>query len=481
MSSPLAIAAVSAVMKDLLDNALVDHSVNATLGALVTVTAVAPDLIELNGDTDPQLNLYLYRVTPNQGWRNAGLPSMSANGQRLANPPLALDLHYLLTAYASQDFQAEILLGYAMQMLHEVPVLTRDAIRTTLGTPSPVGDDLLPPALGSFVAADLADQVELVKLTLDQMSTEEISKLWAAFGATYRPTAAYRASVVLIDRRQPVHAPLPVQTRQFFVRSSLEGATTPIVSPEEIDGLQLWLRSDVGVTYDSDGVARWADQSGNDPAHDAFQNDDALRPAFVGHALGGRPALRFDGVDDYLALDNLRYDTAAELDGLTVCALVRSHETQRQVIASFDRSEAWRLALKDGTNVNVGWDTADENGTVRNLRSPRAYTDGNWHLICGWFGQGETPDKRLFIDGEQVAPNPATDPPPTFHNGRALGTGTTRFGFIGVGSEASTVDGARGPNWFFAGDLVEVLVYHRALTDEEREQLERYFITRYRP
>ena len=31
----------------------------------------------------------------------------------LKNPPLALDLHYLLTAYASEDRQAEALLGYA--------------------------------------------------------------------------------------------------------------------------------------------------------------------------------------------------------------------------------------------------------------------------------------------------------------------------------------------------------------------------------
>jgi hypothetical protein len=42
--------------------------------------------------------------------------------------PLALN-HYLLTAYGSADFQGDILLGYAMHLLHERPVLDRAAIR----------------------------------------------------------------------------------------------------------------------------------------------------------------------------------------------------------------------------------------------------------------------------------------------------------------------------------------------------------------
>ncbi|MDX1530155.1 MAG: Pvc16 family protein, partial [Rhodothermales bacterium] len=62
-------------------------------------------------------------------------------------------------------------------------------------------------------ASALADQVELVKVTPEVMSAEEISKLWAAFGASYRPSAAYLASVVLIEAERPVRTPLPVLTR----------------------------------------------------------------------------------------------------------------------------------------------------------------------------------------------------------------------------------------------------------------------------
>ena len=114
MSSPLAIAAVTAVIKDLLDNALIDQS-----NGPVAVSAVAPDQVRsLTGDKS-QLNLFLYRVAPNTGYNNAQLPSRNSAGERVSSPPLALDLFYLLSAHEKNDFGAEIMLGYAMQVLFE--------------------------------------------------------------------------------------------------------------------------------------------------------------------------------------------------------------------------------------------------------------------------------------------------------------------------------------------------------------------------
>lgn len=213
MSNALAIASVTAVLKDLLDNALIDRQVSTTVGAPVTVTALPPDRIDLGEKEVAQLNLFLYHVAPNTGWRNAGLPSATPRGERATNPPLGLDLFYLLTAYGKLDFEAEILLGYAMQMLHETPILTRDAIRKSLAPTSPVGGGILPPALGALSATDLADQVELVKLSMQPLSMEEIYKMWGAFQVNYRPSVAYQASVVLIEGRHPARDSLPVLMR----------------------------------------------------------------------------------------------------------------------------------------------------------------------------------------------------------------------------------------------------------------------------
>lgn len=211
MSSPLGIATVTAVLKDLLNDGLANSDLAAAVGS-VTVSALPPDRIG-TGDNEPsRLNVFLYQVTANQGWRNAQLPSRDAGGARVTNAPLALDLHYLLTAYGAADLDAEILLGYGMQVLHEVPVLTRATIRRTFSVASPVTDKLLPAAVPNRNAADLADQVELCKVTPRYLSSDELSRLWSAMQARYRPSVAYDVSVVIIEATAPARSPLPVLT-----------------------------------------------------------------------------------------------------------------------------------------------------------------------------------------------------------------------------------------------------------------------------
>ncbi|MBO7942558.1 DUF4255 domain-containing protein, partial [Streptomyces sp. S9] len=90
MSNALAIAAVTATLKDLISDSLLGLDLSS-IGS-ITVTATPPDRIT-TGQTEPnQLNLFLYQVTPNSGWRNQTLPTRDGSGQRLRNAPLALDL-----------------------------------------------------------------------------------------------------------------------------------------------------------------------------------------------------------------------------------------------------------------------------------------------------------------------------------------------------------------------------------------------------
>jgi hypothetical protein len=214
VSTALAIAGVTAVLRDLLNDGLINHNVSGLLGSTVTVSALPPDrVVPVNGTERTQLNLFLHQVTFNTGWRNHALPSRDGSGmQRLSNPPLALDLHYLLSAYSAEELGSEILLGYAMQLLHEVPVLDRRAITTAL-TPSPSVDTTLPPALRALAECGLADQLEQIKLVPDPLSSEEMSKLWTAVQSHYRPSAAYVATVVLIESSKPTRSTLPVLSR----------------------------------------------------------------------------------------------------------------------------------------------------------------------------------------------------------------------------------------------------------------------------
>ncbi len=214
MSNALAIAGVTAVLRDRLNDGLVNHNVTGVLGSTVTVSVDPPDrVVPTNTSETSQLNLFLYQVTPNQGWRNEGLPSHDASGRhQLTNPPLALDLHFLISAYSAEDLHAEILLGYSMQLMHQFPVITREMIRTALNPPPDVGLDL-PPALRALADCGLADQIEQLRITPQFLNGEEMSRLWTATQSNLRPSAAYLVSVVLIEATESTRPTLPVLTR----------------------------------------------------------------------------------------------------------------------------------------------------------------------------------------------------------------------------------------------------------------------------
>ena len=82
MSNALALASVSAVIMDLLNDGLANANLNAM--APVTVTAQPPDTLSGDSVTDiNRLNLYLWNVTRNTGWANERLPARSSDGARL--------------------------------------------------------------------------------------------------------------------------------------------------------------------------------------------------------------------------------------------------------------------------------------------------------------------------------------------------------------------------------------------------------------
>jgi Pvc16 N-terminal domain len=191
MSSPLSFASVTSVIKSVLENGLVMHGATAIVGELA-VTALPPDRITTGADERSQLNIYLYRITPNTAWR-----AVPTNGSRQAEAraiPLSLDLHYILTAYGERDYHAETLLGSAMELLHETPVLTRETIAPALAALAERG---VSGASGSAVFADVIDSIDRITLSPEFLSMEDLTKLWSALQARYRLSATYQASVLM--------------------------------------------------------------------------------------------------------------------------------------------------------------------------------------------------------------------------------------------------------------------------------------------
>jgi hypothetical protein len=206
LSTGYGIAAVTAVLKARLENRLADADVQSVIGP-VAVTAVPPNQVQAGNAEPTQLNVYLHHASPNAAWRNELHPVRDGTGRRVARPPLALDLQYLITAFGVDTYAAEILLGLTMVELHDHPLLDLASVNNVLHRVP--ADPNLPAAVA---ASRLEQQGECLRITPVAVASEEMSRLWTAFGAQYRATAAYMVGPLLVEPEEDAAPALPVRT-----------------------------------------------------------------------------------------------------------------------------------------------------------------------------------------------------------------------------------------------------------------------------
>ena len=239
MSDYLAVAGVSAVLRSLLTTALTSGGPSSLLGGVPgnAITVTSPDLITTGPDEQIQLNIFMYYASLNPSLRNEGLASTNAQGTKLSNPPLALNLHYLVSAYGAKEFDPEILLGWAMQVFHETPVVSRAMIQSAL-------NGLLAssaPEAKLVAVSTLANQTEHIRITPEALTTEEIYRLWTAFQTSYRPTTSYQVSVVVIQSTDAYTSNLPVQKRKLIALPIQTPAISQVSPPMILAGQVLTL------------------------------------------------------------------------------------------------------------------------------------------------------------------------------------------------------------------------------------------------
>lgn len=200
MSNFLAIATVTATLSQLLESIKVD--VPGT-----QITTKPPDVINSEGPAN-RLNLVLYQITPNMTYRNEDLPTRNSKGELIKTPQLALDLHYLFTAYGADndDLMAQQVLASAIRIVHENSIISKEIIRDAIKSRD------------KLKISNLDEQIEGIKITLQSMSIEEITKLWSSFFQTnYRISVPYQVTVVLLDSSLQPRPALAVKDRMLYV------------------------------------------------------------------------------------------------------------------------------------------------------------------------------------------------------------------------------------------------------------------------
>lgn len=230
----------------------------------------------------------------------------------------------------------------------------------------------------------------------------------------------------------------------------------PPIPPSDVSGLTAYF--DASLLNTSGPVDSWIEAG---PLRiTATQDEEQRRPHFF-EAADPEPAfVRFDGQDDFLRADALA-KALRRAQGLTVIWVVRLRRHKIQYIWSIHGEDGDRDVARGGFGDDGGMRTMVLRGQNKWYpRSPPvavAREVGIFSLVA------DASAVRMFAAGDEVS-SQATQSPPPFIDAT----------YFSLGQEYD--DG--GPADFFAGDLIAIVVYDRALTDEERRSVELYFESR---
>ena len=222
-------------------------------------------------------------------------------------------------------------------------------------------------------------------------------------------------------------------------------------------GLQLWMKADAGVSTGGGGeLSQWADQSGHGNHALAFVGSG---PSLTMAATNGKPAIHFDGVNDYLEVPD---SNSMSITGdMTTFFVVRmtDFDTFRGVwakattnlpapndIYTLPGSGVPRLYRGDGTDAGSG-----------NLDGLRGLRAGSFELV------------GIMCAGTA-----------TTHYLSGLPNGTGNINSVNVDLDTPLKIGTRDDFLTrLSGDLAELLIYNTALSEADRRSVELYLASKY--
>ncbi|MEY2564930.1 MAG: large repetitive protein [Verrucomicrobiota bacterium] len=210
-------------------------------------------------------------------------------------------------------------------------------------------------------------------------------------------------------------------------------------------GLQLWLRADTGVSLNGPtSVSQWLDQSAN---LFALQGSGSQQPQLIANAVNGKPVLRFDGGANILQTAGAA-DIFKSSASWTVILVTQPGATQQTYANILDHQhDSLSFVMEqNGGNANQYWIGDDlvalDSTRTQMLASVRTAST-----------------QRDYMNGMKFADLSVNPFSPQVR----------RFGVGGW------LNGGR----FYNGDIAEVIIYNRALTDSERAGIENLLNSRY--
>ncbi len=215
-----------------------------------------------------------------------------------------------------------------------------------------------------------------------------------------------------------------------------------VFHPDDMDGLILWLRADSMVYLEGEFIDSIGDISGN--GNTFFQNTSSKRPTLTASWKNERPAIRFDGVNDWLTGTGWEHP-ASDFSFTFVSDKVGTNEARMLFITAgllqilSHRSDG---VYSDGVFTGPSLTSVDPQFFTLNLRQPM--------------------QSDVWLGLDQVAQD---------------------LGWVGnpVGSSISFGSRLNQGGTFFDGFMSELIVYDHGLNEEDQNLLNGYLQAHYSP
>lgn len=214
-------------------------------------------------------------------------------------------------------------------------------------------------------------------------------------------------------------------------------------------GLSTWLRADTGVVKDgNNAISNWSDSTGN--GNNATQNSTSVQPLYVGSVINGKPIVRFDGIGTSLNFPNFA--------------------------SGFGAGEAFVVlkSTKSQPGPNTLWLMGDDY-----IWTPSMYPqdDGTIYETFGARTQTLTGKPSQALDQFHLynVSSKASEFV-TRINGREHFRKASNTVFF---PSAPMLGGGVYGNHRFKGDIAEVLIFNRVLSQDERNSVDLYLNQKY--
>jgi len=188
--------AIGAVTQTLIN--LISQNINTDLGIPSNVVSEYPEKFFKRNDN--AINVHLYHIKESGSYKNNFLPHRNTSGDKTNISYLCLELFYTICVRSDEFLNNDLMLGYAILRLFENPILDKTYFQNNIEN------------LALFTDVNISnDNFESIKISMENLTVDEASKVWSIIGKNYSLSAYYKVTVLLMRNVHEIKDGLPVK------------------------------------------------------------------------------------------------------------------------------------------------------------------------------------------------------------------------------------------------------------------------------